>query len=126
MRQNRPIHPSATEEVIRKIDQVLSPVESIDYAFLFGSALTNLRVDSDIHILFGSYLDFDARMALAARLAMALKRAVDLVPAKTARSEIVLKAMSKGILVLVKNNDVLKHDYLTHLRRLDNGASLSY
>jgi predicted nucleotidyltransferase len=112
------------QDIIDKIEQILSPVESIHYAFLFGSALANLRADSDVDILFGGHLDFDNRIALTARLAIALKREVDLVPAEAARSEVVIKAMSKGILIFAKNNDGLKHDYLINQRRLDDSTSL--
>lgn len=114
----------AREEILDRIEQILGPVESIDYAFLFGSALTHLRDDSDVDILFGGHLDFDARMGLTARLAAALKRGVDLVPSRTARSEVVLKAMSEGMLIFVKNSDILKQDYFTHWSRFDDSTGL--
>lgn len=106
------------------IEGVLSPVDSVTYAFLFGSALTKLRKDSDVDILVGGDLDFDTRMDLTARLALALKRTVDLVPAQQTRPEVVLKALSKGLRLFVRDSEALKHDYLKAFRAYDDTISL--
>lgn len=108
-------------EIIRK---VLSDDERVAYAYLFGSALTHLRDDSDIDILVGGDLDFDTRMDLTAKLSLALKRNVDLVPARSARSEVVLKAMSKGVPVFVRDKGVFKQDYFNAFRAYDDAINL--
>jgi predicted nucleotidyltransferase len=108
-------------EIIRK---VLSDDERVSYAYLFGSALTHLRGDSDIDILVGGDLDFDTRMDLTAKLSLALKRKVDLVPARSARSEVVLKAMSKGVPVFVRDKGAFKQDYFRAFRAYDDAINL--
>jgi predicted nucleotidyltransferase len=108
-------------EIIRK---VLSDDERVAYAYLFGSALTHLRDDSDIDILVGGDLDFDTRMDLTAKLSLALKRNVDLVPARSARSEVVLKAMSKGVPVFVRDKGAFKQDYFNAFRAYDDAINL--
>ena len=108
-------------EIIRK---VLSDDERVAYAYLFGSALTHLRGDSDIDILVGGDLDFDTRMDLTAKLSLALKRNVDLVPARSARSEVVLKAMSKGVPVFVRDKGAFKQDYFKAFRAYDDATNL--
>lgn len=108
-------------EIIRK---VLSDDERVAYAYLFGSVLTHLRDDSDIDILVGGDLDFDTRMDLTAKLSLALKRNVDLVPARSARSEVVLKAMSKGVPVFVRDKGAFKQDYFNAFRAYDDAINL--
>ena len=108
-------------EIIRK---VLSADERVAYAFLFGSALTQLRADSDIDILVGGDLDFDTRMELTAKLALALKRNVDLVPARDARPGVVLKALSKGVPVFVRDKGAFKQDYFKAFRAYDDATNL--
>jgi predicted nucleotidyltransferase len=113
-----------TKEIIDKIDSVLRPVMSIDYVFLFGSTLRKLLPQSDIDILIGGEMDFNQKMLLTADLSKELSRKVDLVLAKEARSELVLKAMSHGILVFTKNKNILKRDYMNNLRLLDDTTGL--
>jgi predicted nucleotidyltransferase len=101
-------------ETIEKIEQELGRAESIDYAFLFGSALRRLLPESDIDILIGGTIDFDGKMLLTVKLSTLLKRHVDLV----------IEAMSKGRLIFVKDRDSLKRDYLRNWRRLDDNTGL--
>jgi predicted nucleotidyltransferase len=108
-------------EIIRK---VLSDDERVQYAFLFGSALTQFRSDSDIDILVGGDLDFNTCMELTAKLALALKRNVDLVPARDARPGVVLKALSKGVPVLIRDAEALKRDYLKNFCLFDDATNL--
>ncbi len=82
------------QDIADAIEQVLRPVESIDYAFLFGSATGNLLPGSDIDILVGGDVGFDQRLSLTAALSRLLGRDVDIVPVKEARSQLVAKAMS--------------------------------
>lgn len=113
-----------TDEIVNKIDQVLRSVESIDYAFLFGSALRKLLPQSDIDILIGGEIDFDRRLLLTAELSRKLSRNTDLVLTKEARSELALKAMSQGTLIFVRNRETLKQDYNRHWRQFDDNTGL--
>ena len=106
------------------IGKVLSDDERVKYAVLFGSALTQLRAGSDIDILVGGDLDFDTRMQLTAKLALALKRNVDLVPAGGARPGVVLKALSKGVPLLIRDAEALKRDYLKNFCLFDDATNL--
>jgi predicted nucleotidyltransferase len=113
------------DEIIMSAKEVLSAYDSeISYAFLFGSALTQLRSDSDIDILVGGDLDFESRMDLTAKLVLVLKRNVDLVQAREARCEVVLKALSKGMPILIKDTEALKRDYLKNFRLYDDTTNL--
>lgn len=111
------------DECVGIIKEVLSGIERVDYAFLFGSALTNLRADSDVDVLVGGEIDFDTRVDLTARLERVLKRHVDLVPA-AARPELVLRAMSKGVRIFVRDNEALKRDYFRVYRACDDAMNL--
>ena len=118
------MHTPVQKEIIDIIDQTLRPVGSIEYAFLFGSALRRLLRESDIDILVGGEIDFDTKLVLTAGLSTRLKRNVDLVQASEARCELVLKAMSEGILIFVKYGEKLKQDYLRNWRSFDDSTGL--
>jgi predicted nucleotidyltransferase len=113
-----------TKEIIEKIAQVLRPVKSIDYVFLFGSALRRLLPQSDIDILIGGEMDFNQKLLLTAELSRGLSRNVDLVLVREAHCELVLKAMSQGVSVFVKNRNMLKQDYITNWRCFDDSTGL--
>jgi predicted nucleotidyltransferase len=106
------------------ITDVLLPVESIQYSFLFGSALSQLLPQSDIDVLIGGQITADQRMDIAIALSIRLKRTVDLVLVRDAHCDIVMKAMSEGLLVFVKDNESLKQDYITIWRQFDDSAEL--
>jgi predicted nucleotidyltransferase len=112
------------EEISDKITQILRPVESIDYVFLFGSALGRLLPQSDIDILIGGEMDFNQKMLLTAELSIELSRKVDMVFARESRCELVLKAMSRGLVVFTRNKEKLKQDYIANWRYFDNGIGL--
>jgi predicted nucleotidyltransferase len=118
------MHTPVVKEIIDMIDQTLRPVELIEYAFLFGSALRRLLPESDVDILVGGEIDFDTKLALTADLSTRLKRNVDLVCVRESRCEVALKAMSEGILIFVKDGDMLKQDYFRTLRRFDDNSGL--
>jgi predicted nucleotidyltransferase len=111
------------DEIIKTAKDILS-ADRVAYAFIFGSALTQLRADSDIDILVGGDLDFGTRMELTAKLALALKRNVDLVPARDARPAVVLKALSKGVPVFVRDKGAFKQDYFKAFRAYDDATNL--
>ncbi len=112
------------QDIADSIEQVLRPVESIDYAFLFGSATGSLLPGSDIDILVGGDVDFNQRLSLTAALSRRLRRDVDIVPVKEARSQLVAKAMSKGVLIFAKTMEAVKQDYFRNWRAYDDGAAL--
>jgi predicted nucleotidyltransferase len=113
-----------TREIIDKVAYALEPIQPVNYAFLFGSALNRLLPQSDIDILIGGEIDFDLRMLLTAKLYRELSRKVDLVLVREARCELVLKAMSQGLQVFVRNRDILKHDYFANRRCFDDSTNL--
>jgi predicted nucleotidyltransferase len=113
-----------TKEIIDKIDQVLGPVESVAYAFLFGSALQRLLPQSDIDILIGGTIDFDRKLLLTAELSSKLSRNTDLILVSEAQCELVLKAMSQGVLIFERNRETLKQDYIRNWRCYDDNTSL--
>ena len=111
-------------EYIDEIRSVLSQVEGIDYAFLFGSVLQHLLPDSDVDILVGGDLDFDQKNNLSMRLALRLKRDVDIVLAKEASHELILQALSRGKAVVVHDRGALKQDYRKNFLLFDQNAGL--
>lgn len=113
-----------TKEIIDKIGQVLRPVESIAYAFLFGSVLQRLLPQSDIDILIGGKIDFDQKLLLTAKLSSKLSRNTDLIMVSEAQCELVLKAMSQGVLIFERNRETLKQDYIRNWRCFDDNTSL--
>jgi predicted nucleotidyltransferase len=113
-----------TKEIIDKIDKVLGPVESIAYAFLFGSALQRLLPQSDIDILIGGKLDFARKLLLTAELSGKLSRDTDLILVSEAQCELVLKGMSQGVLIFERNRETLKQDYIRNWRYFDDNTGL--
>ena len=111
-------------EYIEKIKDVLSEYKSIDYAFLFGSILEKALPESDVDILIGAYLEPSKKADLAMKLALALRRKVDVVLQKEAPCEVVLKAFSKGKPVLVNDKNRLKKDYLRNFYLYEDTNSL--
>jgi predicted nucleotidyltransferase len=93
---------------VAEIKEILSRVEGVDYAYLFGSALKRLLPDSDIDILLGGDFDFDQKTSLAMELSLHLKRNVDLVLAKEASYELILNALSRGCPIFVHKKESLR------------------
>jgi predicted nucleotidyltransferase len=116
--------PVNVDKILEEISQVLTPVKSVEYAFLFGSALKRLLSHSDIDVLIGGAIDFDEKVALTAVLSTRLGRNVDIVVTHEARSELVLKAMSQGVMVFERNRVTVTDDYLRNWRHFDNTTGL--
>lgn len=102
----------------------LSGYSNIKYAVLFGSALKNLRKNSDIDILVGGELDFNDILELSVEAEKILKRKVDIVYADKAPARLVLKAMANGQKILMKDEEYFKRDYFKNLRIADDSAGL--
>jgi uncharacterized protein len=113
-----------SQKFIAEIKDTLSQHEGIDYAYLFGSALKRLLPDSDVDILLGGNLDFEQKNRLAMELSLRLKRDVDLVLAVEAPYELILKALSQGMPIMVNNRDSLKRDYFKGYFLFDSNAAL--
>ena len=109
---------------IKKIKELLSATKKIDYAFVFGSALRTPLPGSDVDILIGANLTSSERIDLAMKLELILKRKIDLVLAKEASCELVSKAFSKGMPVLINNKQSLKRDYLKNFYLYEEGTNL--
>lgn len=113
------------EEYIKKITGVLSKSEKIDYAFIFGSIFKKLLPESDIDILIGAYfLESFEKIDLAMELELILKRKVDIVLTNDAPPELILKALSKGIPVLIRNKQNLEKDYFRNFYLYEDGDAL--
>ena len=108
-----------TETEIEKIKSVISSRGRIDYAILFGSALKHLLAHSDIDLLIGGDLDPKRKTDLSMALALELHRHIDIVLTKEARCDLVLRAFSSGIPLVVRNKRKVKEDYFNHYRLCD-------
>ena len=111
-------------QYIDEIKTVLAPVEGLDYAYLFGSALNRLLPNSDIDILVGGDLDFGRKTRLSMDLSLRLKRNVDIVLAKESSHELILKALSRGRPILVHKRKSLREDYFRNYFLYDANTSL--
>jgi predicted nucleotidyltransferase len=112
------------KDYLNSIRGVLSRRGKIDYAFLFGSALKQLRPDSDIDILIGGRLNFAEKTDLAMDLAIRLKRDVDIVLASEASCELALNVFSRGKPILLKSEKALKKDYFKNYRLYEQTSGL--
>jgi len=113
-----------SEEYIKKIREVLSKFKKIDYAFIFGSVLKRPFQDSDVDILLGADLNTFEKIDLAMELELILKRKVDVVLVNEASCELVLKAFSEGLPVLINNKQSLKRDYFRNVYLFEDRSSL--
>jgi predicted nucleotidyltransferase len=113
-----------TKTEIEKIISVVSNNSGVDYAILFGSALKHLLGHSDIDLLIGGDLDLIQKTDLSMALVLELHRPIDIVLTKEARSEVVLRALSSGIPLIVRDKKKVKEDYFNHYRLCDQEHSL--
>jgi len=112
------------KDYLNSTREVLSRRGKIDYAFLFGSALKQLRPDSDIDILIGGLLNFGEKSNLAMDLAIRLKRDVDIVLVSEASCELALNVFSRGKPILLKSEKALKKDYFKHYHLYEQTSGL--
>jgi len=108
-----------TKTEIQKIKSVVSSGRGVDYAILFGSALKHLLVHSDIDLLIGGDLGPSRKRDLSMALTLELHRPIDIVLTKEARCEVVLRAFSSGIPLVVRDKGKVKEDYFNHYRLCD-------
>lgn len=109
----------------KQINKSLSKYKKkIDYAFLFGSILKKPLPTSDVDLLLGANLSSFEKIDLAMELELILKRKVDVVLTKEASCELVLKAFSKGLPVMINDKQRLKNDYFTNIQLYDDRTTL--
>ena len=108
-----------SEAEIDKIKSVVSGKEEVAYVILFGSALKRLQTHSDIDLLIGGDLDPNQKTDLSMILALELHRQIDIVLTKQARCDVVLRAFSSGIPLVVRDKGKVKEDYFKHYRLCD-------
>ena len=105
-----------TKTEIEKIKSVVSSRRGVAYAILFGSAVKHLLAHSDIDLLIGGDLDPGQKTDLSAALALELRRPIDIVLTNEARCDLVLRAFSSGIPILVRDKERIKEDYFSNYR----------
>jgi predicted nucleotidyltransferase len=108
-----------TETEIAKIKSLVSRKEGIAYAILFGSALKRLLPQSDIDLIIGGELSLLEKADLSMELSIDLRRPVDIISPKEANCDVVLRAFSFGIPLVIRDKKKLKEDYLNHYRLCD-------
>ena len=100
-----------SQDFLNKIKRIFSRSRKIEYVFLFGSSLKKLTPESDVDFLIGGDLSFSERADLTMKLALALKRNVDIVLSHEAPCELVMNALSRGMPMVVNQKEKLKEDY---------------
>jgi predicted nucleotidyltransferase len=113
-----------SETEIEKIRSAVSGRRGVAYAILFGSALKRLLSHSDIDLMVGGELSPVEKADLLMELAIKLGRPIDILSPKEAACDVVLRAFSSGIPILVRDTERLKEDYLKNYRLSDQGDSL--
>jgi predicted nucleotidyltransferase len=108
-----------SEAEIKKIRSVVSSRRKVAYAILFGSALKHLGAHSDVDLMVEGELSPVEKADLLMELAIQLGRQIDFVSPKEALCEVVLRAFSSGIPILVRDRKRLKEDYLNNYRLCD-------
>ena len=108
-----------SEVEVEKIRSMVSSRKGIAYAILFGSALKRLLAHSDIDLMVGGELSRTEKADLLMELAVELKRSIDIISPKEAQCNVVLRAFSSGIPILVRDTQRLKEDYLENYRLCD-------
>ncbi|MGQ9776872.1 MAG: nucleotidyltransferase domain-containing protein [Thermodesulfobacteriota bacterium] len=109
---------------IEKIRSLFSKRRGIAYVFLFGSALRRLLPHSDIDFLVGGELNQTEKDDLLMELTIELKRPVDILFIQEAPCEVVLRAFSTGIPILLSERGRVKEDYLKNYRLYDQKVPL--
>lgn len=112
------------EIVIQRIKSVVLQRKEISYAILFGSAMKRLLAHSDVDLLVGGDLDREMKTDLLVALALQVHRPIDIVLTKESQCDVVLKAFSSGVLLVVQDRRRMKEDYFEHYRRCDEARSL--
>jgi predicted nucleotidyltransferase len=113
-----------SEPEIEIIRSVCSRKNEVAYAILFGSAVKRLLAHSDIDLMVGGELSPTVKADLLMELTVQLRRQVDLLYTQETLCEVVLGAFSSGTVILVRDRERLKEDYLKNYRLCDQNDSL--
>ena len=113
-----------SEPEIEIIRSVCSRKNEVAYAILFGSAVKRLLAHSDIDLMVGGELSPTVKADLLMELTVQLRRQVDLLYTQETLCEVVLRAFSSGTVILVRDRERLKEDYLKNYRLCDQNDSL--
>ena len=113
-----------SEAEIEKIRRVVSSSKGVNYAILFGSALKRLLPHSDIDLMVGGELSPLEKADLSMELAIELRRQIDIISPKEANCDLVLRAFSSGIPIIVRDRERIKEDYFENYRLCDQRDSL--
>ena len=108
-----------SEAEIEKIRSLVSSRKGIRYAFLFGSGLKRLHAHSDIDLMVEGDLSPAEKADLLMDLTIQLGRQIDLISSSEAQCDVVLRAFSSGIPILVRDRERVKEDYLKNYRLCD-------
>jgi len=108
-----------SEIEIEKIRSIVSPVSEVAYAMLYGSAVRQLLQHSDIDLLIGGELSNAQKADLSMNLSLELRRSVDIVCSKEARCEVVLRALSSGVPVMIRDKARIREDYFKNYHHCD-------
>jgi predicted nucleotidyltransferase len=100
-----------SEAEIEKIRSVVSSRREVAYVILFGSGLKRLLTHSDIDLMVGGELSPVEKADLLMELTVQLRRQIDLISVKEALCDVVLRAFSSGVPILVRDRERLKEDY---------------
>jgi predicted nucleotidyltransferase len=113
-----------SEGEIEKIRSVISTRRGVTYAILFGSALKRLGAHSDVDLMVEGELSPAEKADLLMELTIQLRRQIDLISPKEALCDVVLRAFSSGISILIRDRERAKEDYLKNYRLCDERDSL--
>ena len=113
-----------SEGEIEKIRSVISDRRGVAYTILFGSALKRLLAHSDIDLMVGGDLSPVEKADLLMELAIKLRRPIDILSPKEAACDVVLRAFSSGIPILVRDREGMKEDYIRNYRLCDQKDQL--
>jgi predicted nucleotidyltransferase len=113
-----------SEVEIEKIKSAVSDRRGVAYAILFGSALKRLFAHSDIDLMVGGELSPVEKADLLMELTIQLGRPVDILSPREVACDVVLRAFSSGIPILVRDRERVKEDYLKNYRLCDQGDPL--
>ncbi len=113
-----------SEAEVEKIRALISKREGVVYAFLFGSGLGRLLASSDIDLLIGGSLAAAEKADLSMELTVELGRQIDVLSPEETRCEVVLRALSSGVPIMVRDRGQIREDYFKNFRLCDQGIQL--
>jgi predicted nucleotidyltransferase len=113
-----------TQKHIQAIKTYFRGRSRLHYVIVFGSAIKNLRFDSDIDLLVGERLNFVQRTEVALCLEQEVGRKVDVICIDDAPCGLALEAFAHGSPVMVRDAGRLKRDYFMKYHEYENNAPL--